>query len=113
MIKNTENGISQERAENLSTENTPELTSPDSGEEPARRSRPSSLGQMVVDAGILTSEEVANAQETGWRERLPLGRVLVKEGMVLSKDLATLTALHLGLAGSICAARRSTRRRCV
>ena len=98
MIKNTENGISQEGAENLSTENTPELTSPDSGEEPARRSRPSSLGQMVVDAGILTSEEVTNAQETGWRERLPLGRVLVKEGMVLSKDLATLTALHLGLA---------------
>ncbi|MCI0862780.1 MAG: type II/IV secretion system protein [Chloroflexi bacterium] len=60
--------------------------------------RPVSLGQMVTEAGILTAEEVANAQETAWKERLPLGRVLVKEGMVLSTDLATLTALHLGLA---------------
>ena len=61
-------------------------------------SRPVSLGQMVIDAGILTADEVAHAQDTAWKERLPLGRVLVKEGMVLSTDLATLTALHLGLA---------------
>ena len=60
--------------------------------------RPVSLGQMVIEAGILTAEEVASAQETAWKERLPLGRVLVKEGMILSTDLATLTALHLGLA---------------
>ncbi len=60
--------------------------------------RPVSLGQMVIEAGILNAEEVANAQETAWKERLSLGRVLVKEGMVLSTDLATLTALHLGLA---------------
>ncbi|MCH9016410.1 MAG: Flp pilus assembly complex ATPase component TadA [Chloroflexi bacterium] len=60
--------------------------------------RPASLGQMVIDAGILSADEVASAQETAWKERLPLGRVLVKEGMVLSTDLATLTALHLGLA---------------
>ncbi len=98
MIKNTENGIPPDGTENLSTDNTSELVSPDSVEEPARRSRPASLGQMLIDAGILTPEEVAHAQETGWRERLPLGRVLVKDGMVLSKDLATLTALHLGLA---------------
>ena len=61
-------------------------------------SRPVSLGQMVIDAGILNADEVASAQETAWKERLPLGRVLVKEGMVLSTDLATVTALHLGLA---------------
>ena len=61
-------------------------------------SRPVSLGQMVIDAGILNADEVASAQEIAWKERLPLGRVLVKEGMVLSTDLATVTALHLGLA---------------
>ena len=61
-------------------------------------SRPVSLGQMVIEAGILSADEVTNAQETAWKERLPLGRVLVKEGMILSTDLATLTALHLGLA---------------
>lgn len=56
------------------------------------------MGQMLIDAGNLTAEEFASAQETAWKERMPLSRVLVKEGMVLSKDLATLTALHLGLA---------------
>ena len=69
-----------------------------SGGKPAGRPRVASLGQMLIDAGILTPEEVANAQETAWKDRRPLGRLLVKEGLVLSKDLATLTALHLGLA---------------
>ena len=98
MINNTETGIPQEAGEDRSPGNTAGSASPDSSAEPVRRSRPASLGQMLIDAGILTPEEVTNAQETGWKERLPLGRVLVKEGMVLSKDLATLTALHLGLA---------------
>ena len=88
----------QEAVEDVSNGNTAESVSPEFVEEPARRSRLASLGQMLVDAGILTEEEVTNAQETAWKERQPLGRVLVREGMVLSKDLATLTALHLGLA---------------
>ncbi len=62
------------------------------------RTRPVSLGQMLIDAGILTAGDVASAQEIARRERQPLGRVLVREGMVLSKDLATLSALHLGLS---------------
>ena len=98
MIRNTEDAISQNGAEDLSTDATEGSGEQDSREEPARRARPASLGQMVVDAGILTADEVTNAQETGWKERLPLGRVMVKEGMVVSKDLATLIALHLGLA---------------
>ena len=99
MIKNTEDGIPPpEGAENRSTDTTLEMNGPNSSGEPARRSRPSSLGQMVVDAGILTPEEVTSAQETGWRDRLSLGRVMVKEGMVVSQDLATLIAIHLGLA---------------
>ena len=61
------------------------------------RTRPVSLGQMLVDAGILTADDVASAQEIARRERQPIGRVLVREGLVLSKDLATLSALHLGL----------------
>jgi general secretion pathway protein E len=61
------------------------------------RGRTFSLAQMLVDTGILQSEEVAKAQQTAWEERQPLGRVLVREGLVLSRDLATLTALNLGL----------------
>ena len=61
------------------------------------RGRTFSLAQMLVNTGILQSEEVAKAQQTAWEERQPLGRVLVREGLVLSRDLATLTALNLGL----------------
>jgi len=61
------------------------------------RGRTFSLAQMLVDTGILQSEEVAKARQTAWEERQPLGRVLVRDGLVLSRDLATLTALNLGL----------------
>jgi len=61
------------------------------------RGRTFSLAQMLMDTGILQGEEVARAQQLAWEERQPLGRILVREGMVLSRDLATLTALNLGL----------------
>lgn len=61
------------------------------------RERTFSLAQMLVETGILQGEEVAKAQQTAWEERQPLGRVLVQGGLVLSRDLATLTALNLGL----------------
>ncbi|MCH8206029.1 MAG: type II/IV secretion system protein [Chloroflexi bacterium] len=61
------------------------------------RSRVFTLAQMLVDAGILPADEVSRAQELAATERLPLGRILVRDGLVLSRDLATLTALHLGL----------------
>ena len=64
----------------------------------APRGRAFSLAKMLVDAGILPADQVAKAQEMAWRERQPLGRILVRDGLVLSRDLATLTALNLGLA---------------
>lgn len=93
MMENTDTAISQDETEDRSGNGTADSTT-----EAPRRSRLASLGQMVADAGILTAEEISDAQETSWKDRLPLGRVLVKEGMMLSKDLATLIALHLGLA---------------
>ena len=93
--------INPEAPKGISEENSNGSQGPDGNVSVETRTgfaRPVSLGQMVIDAGILNADEVANAQETAWKERLPLGRVLVKEGMVLSTDLATLTALHLGLA---------------
>ncbi len=61
------------------------------------RGRSFSLAQMLLDASILCAEEVAKAQETAWKERQPLAQILVREGLVLSRDLATLIALNLGL----------------
>ena len=97
MRENTETEISQEVAEDPSN-NSLGSDGHLPGEKRTGRTRPASLGQMITEAGILTPEQVANAQEMAWKERLPLGRVLVKEGMVLSTELATLTALHLGVA---------------
>ena len=85
---------SQEEGEGLSAQATGYQTAL----EQSPRSRAFSLAQMLVDAGILPADEVAKAQETAWRERRPLGRILVRDGLVLSRDLATLTALNLGLA---------------
>lgn len=56
-----------------------------------------SLAQMLVETGILSTEQIAKAQEAARREKQSLGRILVRDGLVLSRDLAMLTTLHLGL----------------
>lgn len=66
------------------------------GHEPERR-RTFSFGQMLIDAGVLSNEQVAAVQQASQRERLLFGQVLVRDGLMVSRDLATLTALHLGL----------------
>ena len=56
-----------------------------------------SLAQMLLDASIIPADEAAKAQDAAWKERQPLGYILVRDGLVLSRDLATLIALNLGL----------------
>ena len=63
---------------------------------PERR-RTFSFGQMLIDAGVLSQEQVDAVQQASQRERLPFGQILVRDGLMVSRDLATLTALHLGL----------------
>ena len=81
----------------------PEATAMTAEEEAApeqaerKRARTFSYGEMLVEAGMLSQEGVANAQQAAREEGLPLGRVLVRDGLVLSRDLAAFTALHLGL----------------
>lgn len=65
---------------------------------PASTVRPRSLLQMLVDAGVLSREQVAEVQRAARQEHRPVGQVLVRDGLVFSRDLATFTALHLGLA---------------
>ena len=59
--------------------------------------RARSLDQMAVEGGLLSLEQAAEAREAAQRESLPLERVLVRDGLVLSKDIGTLLALHLGI----------------
>jgi general secretion pathway protein E len=80
-----------------------EATTPGAEEKAATSGRPRpanpvSLAQMLIDAGILSVDQVMKIQEIARRERQSLGRILVRDGLILSRDLATLTAVYLGLS---------------
>ena len=66
-----------------------------SGSEQLRR--PASLPQMLVESGVLSPEQVMRAQGTAQHERLPFAQVIVRDGFVLSWDLAAMIAVHMGL----------------
>lgn len=57
-----------------------------------------SLARMLVDAQILSAKEVEEAQNAALRGRRSMSSLLVRDGLVSSRDLATLIALNLGLA---------------
>ena len=56
-----------------------------------------SFARMLVEAGMVSLEQMRRAQESMRQEQLPLARILVRDGLVMSRDLAAFTALHLGL----------------
>ena len=62
-----------------------------------QRTRSLTFAETLVDVGLLSADVMAIAQEGARREGLSLGRVLVRDGLVMSRDLAAFTALHLGL----------------
>jgi hypothetical protein len=64
---------------------------------PAHHGNPASLAQMLIEAGVLSADQIMKVQEIARRERQSLGRILVRNGLILSRDLATLTAVYLGL----------------
>ncbi|MCH7712112.1 MAG: Flp pilus assembly complex ATPase component TadA [Chloroflexi bacterium] len=57
-----------------------------------------SLARMLLDAQILSPREVEEAQRAARREGQSLGSFVVLDGLVSSRDLATLIALNLGLS---------------
>ena len=65
--------------------------------EQPQRTRPLTFAETMIEAGLLTKQQMAQAQLSARREGLPLNRVLVRDGLILSRDLAAFTALHLGL----------------
>ncbi len=66
--------------------------------DPPRNGKVFSFVEMLVESGMLSAEQATAAQETARDEHVPLWRVLVRDGLVMSRDLATLTALHLGIS---------------
>ena len=60
--------------------------------EPSRSSSPASLAAMLVEAGMLSPDQVAKVQEIARRERQSLGRILVRDGLVLSHETWPLSS---------------------
>lgn len=56
-----------------------------------------SFAKMLVDAGILSPEQFTIALDTAKRDRETLVRVLERDGLVLSRDLAALLAIYTSL----------------
>jgi len=49
---------------------------------------PSSLGGLLVDSGMITKEQLEEAQHEGYASNLPLGRILILKGIVSHSVLA-------------------------
>ncbi|MBI4340327.1 MAG: Flp pilus assembly complex ATPase component TadA [Chloroflexi bacterium] len=66
---------------------------------PAERQgrRSALLGDLLVNLGAVSPEQLLQARLTGQEQKLSLARVLVREGLVLPRDMAALMALHLSV----------------
>ena len=76
---------------------TEEFDDVDSPTDSSWQTRAFSFAHLLVESGVLTEEQVKQALETSHRERLPLSVILERDGLVLSRDLAAIVALHLFL----------------
>ncbi|MCH8062806.1 MAG: type II/IV secretion system protein [Chloroflexi bacterium] len=56
----------------------------------------STFGDMLVDAGMITFDQLVRAKEVAKRDNVTLSRVLDREGLILPGDLASLFAIHTG-----------------
>jgi hypothetical protein len=61
------------------------------------------LGELLVDARMATREQVMEALERAARGAAPVGRVLVKHGVISEQDLARVVAVQHGWPWSTCA----------
>lgn len=64
---------------------------------PVLPGRPASLAQMLEHAGMLTSEQITSAKEVAKHEHLVFAHAIVRDGLLVAWDLATMTALQMGV----------------
>ncbi|MGD0766126.1 MAG: ATPase, T2SS/T4P/T4SS family [Dehalococcoidia bacterium] len=65
--------------------------------EAATAARPKRLGEMLVDAGLLTVEQVGSLIEEARMENVRLGELLVTKGLVTQQDIAMVLSLQLNV----------------
>lgn len=65
--------------------------------EAATASRPKKLGEMLVDAGLLTAEQVGDLLQEARTQNVKLGELLVTKGLVTQQDIAMVLSLQLNV----------------
>jgi general secretion pathway protein E len=71
---------------------------PDRGQvEVAARPRQKRLGEMLVDAGLLTAEQVDGLLQEAREQNVKLGELLVDKGLVTQQDIAMVLSLQLNI----------------
>ncbi len=61
------------------------------------RAGANSFANMLVEAGMLSLQQLVISQETARRDKVSFVRILERDGLILSRDLAALLALHTGM----------------
>ena len=74
------------------------LTEDEAPQDSEQRASGSSFAEMLVAAGMLSTDQVSTAEEAAQREKVPLWQILIRDGLVMSQDLVALTAMHMGLS---------------
>ena len=70
---------------------------PDNTTHPTRTAPRKHLGEMLVEAGRVTAEQVEKALELQRKQPRKLGEILVEQGLVTPKDIATVLCLQLNM----------------
>jgi type IV pilus assembly protein PilB len=71
---------------------------PGSGQgEAASRPRPKMLGEMLIDAGLLTTEQVDSIIQEARTQNVRMGELLVTKGLVSQQDIAMVLSLQLNI----------------
>ena len=61
------------------------------------RAGANSFANMLMEAGMLSLQQLVISQETARRDKVSFVRILERDGLILSRDLAALLALHTGM----------------
>jgi general secretion pathway protein E len=65
--------------------------------EAGTRPRPKMLGEMLVDAGLLTAEQVDSVIQEARTQNVRMGELLVTKGLVSQQDIAMVLSLQLNI----------------
>ena len=91
-----EDSIDSENLSEVATAEASESRGHQPGKAVSSEGSSSTFGDMIVDAGMVSRDQLDRAREVAKRDNVTLSRVLDREGLILPGDLAALFAIHTG-----------------